>query len=170
MKEKSIKSNRQIELLKKHYDIDETNKIAKINLRYEKATDVLVEDLGKNEHPQFEWDVIERVNNVIDTLPYGYRVDIEFSIEDFQEYTPKTIVESFNDELELNSFGVRKSRTKTWLVVSILVITGIVLLIFMFLGSSLGWFGSGTKEDIIVEIIDIAAWVFILEAVSMIFL
>ena len=170
MKEKSIKSNRQIELLKKHYDIDETNKIAKINLRYEKATDVLVEDLGKNEHPQFEWDVIERVNNVIDTLPYGYRIDIEFSIEDFQEYTPKTIVESFNDELELNSFGVRKSRTKTWLVVSILVITGIVLLIFMFLGSSLGWFGSGTKEDIIVEIIDIAAWVFIWEAVSMIFL
>lgn len=170
MKEKITKSNRQLELLKKHYDIDEINKIATINLRYEKATDILVEDLGKNEHPQFEWEVLDRVNQVIDTLPYGYKVNIEFSVEDFQEYSPETIMESFNDELELNSFGVRKSRTKTWLIAASLVITGIVLLIFMFLGSSLGWFGEGTQNDIFVEIIDIAACVFVWEAVSMVFL
>lgn len=170
MKQKVKSSNRQLELLKKHYDIDEINKLVTINLRYEFATDLLVEDLGKNEHPQFEWSVLERINEVIDTLPMGYKVNIELGIGDFQGYSPTTIMESFNDELELNSFGVRKSRTKTWLMAASLVIAGIVLLIFMFLGSSLGWFGEGTQNDIFVEIIDIAACVFVWEAVSMVFL
>lgn len=170
MKQKVKSSNRQLELLKKHYDIDEINKLVTINLRYELATDLLVEDLGKNEHPQFEWSVLERINEVIDTLPMGYKVNIELGIGDFQGYSPTTIMESFNDELELNSFGVRKSRTKTWLMAASLVIAGIVLLIFMFLGSSLGWFGEGTQNDIFVEIIDIAACVFVWEAVSMVFL
>lgn len=170
MKQKVKSSNRQLELLKKHYDIDEINKLVTINLRYELATDLLVEDLGKNEHPQFEWSVLERINEVIDTLPMGYKVNIELGIGDFQGYSPTTIMESFNDELELNSFGVRKSRTKTWLMAASLVIVGIVLLIFMFLGSSLGWFGEGTQNDIFVEIIDIAACVFVWEAVSMVFL
>ena len=31
MKKEKVNSNRQIELLKKHYDIDEVNKIATIN-------------------------------------------------------------------------------------------------------------------------------------------
>lgn len=170
MKKEKVNSNRQIELLKKHYDIDEVNKIATINLRYEKATDVLVEDLGKNENPQFEWEVLERINNVINTLPMKYKINIEFSVDDYQEYKPETIIESFNDELELNSFGVRKSRTKTWITAATLVITGVILLIFMVLGSSLGWFGEGAQKDIFAEIIDIAACVFVWEAVSMVFL
>lgn len=170
MKSKIEKRDRQLELLKKHYDVDEEKKMINISLRYKDATDVVVEDLGKKECPQFEKDVLYRINEVAESLPIGYKANVEIAIDDYLEYTPEIIKESFNDELELNHFSFRHNRRKKWLVASLLVVIGVIILIFMAAGNMHGWFGAGTEQEIITEIIDICATVLIWEAVGMLFL
>ncbi len=162
--------SRQIDLMKKHYEVDEENKVVTLTFRFDKASELLDTEIGRKDHPQFSPDVIEKMKSLIDTVPMNYRVEVEFDIREYEGYDPKSIMESFNDSLELTQYAARRTRKSKWLISTILILIGIMLLFVMAVGKNNSWFGDGVNQDIITEIIDIAGWVFIWEAVSLLFL
>lgn len=99
-----------------------------------------------------------------------YKIELNLKVDDYEGYDPHKVIEAFNDTLELNQYKARKNRTHKELSSSILILSGILLLFLMAIGKNYSWFGEGVKEEIITEVIDIAAWVFIWEAVTLIFL
>ena len=163
-------SFRQMELIRKYYNVDEENKTIDVTLKYEKASDILITNFTNLNHPLFNNEVFEKISNIIDNAPSGFKVNINFQILDFENYTPKELIESFNDTLELSQYSARKARQRKELTSAILILAGVILLFFNVVGQANHWFGDEIKNDIIVEIIDIAAWVFIWEAVYMLFL
>lgn len=165
-----FENKRQIELLEKYYNIDNENKIISIDLHYQKVSDILLTNEGNINYFLFKNEIIETVNNAIKKTPRDFKINIVFDIEDYENYNPKQIIESFNDTLELGQYSARRGKQLKNLIASILILVGIILLFFMIIGKNNNWFEEGIKSDIISEVIDIAAWVFIWEAVTMIFL
>lgn len=165
-----FENKRQIELLEKYYVVDNDKKIINIDLHYPKSSDILLNNEGNINYPLFKNEILETVNNSIERTPKDYKVNIIFDIEDYENYKPKQIIESFNDTLELGQYSARRGKQLKNLIASILILVGIILLFFMIIGKNNNWFEEGIKSDIISEVIDIAAWVFIWEAVTMIFL
>ncbi|MEI3536853.1 MAG: hypothetical protein V8R16_09085 [Bacilli bacterium] len=165
-----FENKRQIELLEKYYVVDNDKKIINIDLHYPKSSDILLNNEGNINCPLFKNEILETVNNLIERTPKDYKVNIIFDIEDYENYKPKQIIESFNDTLELGQYSARRGKQLKNLIASILILVGIILLFFMIIGKNNNWFEEGIKSDIISEVIDIAAWVFIWEAVTMIFL
>lgn len=165
-----FENKRQIELLEKYYNIDNENKIISIDLHYQKVSDILLTNEGNINYPLFKNEIIETVNNAIKRTPRDFKINIVFDIEDYENYNPKQIIESFNDTLELGQYSARRSKQTKNLIAAILILIGIILLFFMIIGNNNNWFKEGIRSDIISEVIDIAAWVFIWEAVTMLFL
>ena len=165
-----FENKRQIELLEKYYNIDNENKIISIDLHYQKVSDILLTNEGNINYPLFKNEIIETVNNAIKRTPRDFKINIVFDIEDYENYNPKQIIESFNDTLELGQYSARRSKQTKNLIATILILIGIILLFFMIIGNNNNWFKEGIKSDIVSEVIDIAAWVFIWEAVTMLFL
>lgn len=165
-----FENKRQIELLEKYYVVDNDKKIINIDLHYPKSSDILLNNEGNINCPLFKNEILETINNSIERTPKDYKVNIIFDIEDYENYKPKQIIESFNDTLELGQYSARRGKQLKNLIASILILVGIILLFFMIIGKNNNWFEEGIKSDIISEVIDIAAWVFIWEAVTMIFL
>ncbi len=160
----------QIELLKKYYEIDEENKVVKVTLAYEKASELFVTDYASEEHPEFKGEILSRVSEIISRVPLDYKVDLSFAIDDYEGYDPDKLLESFNDLVEMNHFGSLIDSKKKGLRIALLLAAGVIALILMIAGSNGGWFGEGSTKDLITEIIDIVGWVFIWEAVSIMFL
>ena len=158
MKDKYEIDSRQKELINKYYEVDEDNKLVCISFYYSKASELFSKESG-TKIPQFSKEELSKLNEIIQTIPLGYKIDISYEIEDYETYSPSYIMESFNDALELSQFGVRKSNRQKWMISTIMII-----------GRNNSLFGQGIKAEIIEEIIDIAAWVFIWEAVSLLFL
>lgn len=168
--EVKLEENRQLLLLKKYYEADEKNKIVTLRFYYDKASDLLNTCTSSFENPIFNDDALENINNVIQTIPAIFRVKIVFDINDYGGYNPKNIIQSFNDTLKLNQYSARRSRQKKHFIAVMLILFGVILLFAMVIGKNKNWFGEGTKVDVIAEIINITACVFVWEAVSMIFL
>lgn len=169
-KEIKFDNERQLILLKKYYQVDEENKIVTINVHYDKASDFLNTNIGNNDNPIIRDDALENVNNIIQSIPVIYKVKINFDIKDYENYDPKNIIQSFNDTLELNQYTSRRFRQRKNLIAATLILVGVILLCFMVIGKNKTWFGEGIKAEVIAETINIAAWVFVWEAVSMLFL
>ena len=163
-------NERQLLLLKKYYQVDEENKIITINVHYDKASDFLNTSIGNNNNPIIRDEALENVNNIIQSIPVVYKVRINFDIKDYENYNPKNIIQSFNDTLELNQYTSRRLRQRKNLIAATLILVGVILLCFMVIGKNKIWFGEGIKAEVIAETINIAAWVFVWEAVSMLFL
>ncbi len=160
----------QIELLKKYYEIDEEHKVVKVTLAYEKASELFVTDYASEEHPEFKREILERVSEILSRIPLDYKIDLSFAIDDYEGYDPDKLLESFNDLVEMNHFGALIDNKKKGLKIALLLVAGIISLVLMINGSAGGWFGEGSNKDLVTEIIDIVGWVFIWEAVSIMFL
>lgn len=165
-----IKDERQLELIKKYYDVDIENKIINITLHYDKASDILDITAANKKSPLFLHEPLEKINNLISNAPFGYKLAINFEIDDYEGYDPKNIISSFNDTLELSQYAARKHRQFKQLLSATLVLIGVLLLFFMVVSKNLMWFGNGIKAEIINEVINITAWVFVWEAVTLLFL
>ncbi len=161
---------RQIELLSKYYEIDEENKVVKVTLAYEKASELFVTDYASEEHPEFKEEILSRVSDILSRIPLDYKADLSFAIDDYEGYDPNKLLESFNDLVEMNNYEGFVDGRKKGLRIALLLIAGIISLVLMISGTKGGWFGEDSTKDLITEIIDIIGWVFIWEAVSIIFL
>ncbi len=163
-------NTRQNELLKKYYDLNSEQKIINISLHYDRASDILDTSIGNPLHPQFKDEVLQKINSTILNTKQGYKLAINFEINDYENYTPKNIIESFNDTLELKQYASRKKRQVKELISSILILIGTLLLLLMAIVKQKNIIVDETNNEIVCEIIDIIAWVFIWEAATMLFL
>lgn len=172
MKKKSniFENNRQLELLEKYYSLDREKKVMNLTLHYEKASDMLNVNVSNNGRCKFNSDTLELIDEVISNSPNGYKINVEFVIDDYEEYDPNILIESFNDTLEIAQYSSRKQRTWKEFTSAVLILVGVLLLLFKVIGENNKWFGEGVQGDIVSEIVDISAWVFIWEAVTLLFL
>lgn len=161
---------RRIKLLSQYFPLDEETRTFQITLRYDKAEDILDVDVSRPDRPNFKDDVLLRVSDILEQIPSGYQANISFQIKDYQGYDPKSLLSSFNDAMELNHYRGDKEARKKWVQAVLLTLVGIAILAVMGVGAAQGWWGEGETASLTNEVLDIAGWVFIWEAVSILFL
>jgi len=162
--------SRQLSLIDKYYSLNREEKTIDIDFRYEKASDVLDEHIGNKNTPQFNKEILEEIDSVFGNIPTGFKVNINFFVNDYQGYDAKKILETFNSTLELRRYNSKKKRLNKQLFSAILVLIGVLILFLMIVGKNYFLFKDQIQEDIVSEVLDIAAWVFIWEAVTLLFL
>ncbi len=163
---------RQVELLKKYYVVNEEEKTVDIKLGYDSTDNLFTDDYASDDHPEVSHDIVERVSDIIGRVPADYKANIKLQIDDLEEHSPETVLESFNDAIEFSHYSVHKETKHKWVQIALLIIAGLLFLIFMNVGDACGWFGDSEDSltKTIVEFIDIAGTVFLWEAVTIIFL
>lgn len=160
---------RQIELMKKRFDVDEENKIVKLNIRYEKAGDLVLDDL-ETKVPTFNREIFPKIKETIEDFPSDYHVDVNFKIHDYEGYKPEEILDGFNDAVELTHYSGNKENRKKWVQIIFLLVAGILILALMAKGLINQWYPNETTQSVFNEVFDITSWVFIWEAVGLLFL
>ncbi len=143
-----------------------------MKLRYEKASDVLETNFGEEGCGMFKNSILETIGDIYGNIPVEYRVEIEFCIEDYEGYEPRDVLNRFNEALELNNYQAQRDKKRRWLRASLLVLAGLAILAIMGFGASQNWFGDegSASASLWNEVLDIAGWVFIWEAVTISFL
>ena len=168
----NLTSERRIELLGHYFQIDQEKRLVYVKLRYDKASDVLEENFGEEGCGMFKNSVLESVGQIYSHIPMEFRAEIELYIGDYEGYDPKVILTRFNEALELNNYQSQRDKKRRWLRASLLILAGVAILALMGIGVSQHWFGEDGSESasLWTEVLDIAGWVFIWEAVTISFL
>lgn len=155
-------------LIKKYIEVDEENKTVKVTLKYEKASDLISNDL--NDTPFLKEEVYEKITRLITEIPGRYKYNFVIVIDDFENYTSKDLMEIIEDYFGIKYFENKKSLRRKRYVAASLLIAGTIFLILSILASSLKWLGNETSRTILNEILDIVAWVFIWESATIYYL
>ena len=169
-REKYEPSRRNIELLKKYYPVNDEEKTITACFHYDTAEELFETQVNPDCMPQLQPEFLEKIHGMIPRIPRPYRLEIQLKINDFQGHKPKTIVESFSDSLEFMQFSKRADNSRMYFLSAMLVIVGYFILGMMVVGQESGWFGSDFIASIAEEVVDIAGWVFLWEAVTILFL
>ena len=161
---------RQVELMKKRFNVDEEKKLVDLTLNYETASEVLITNLD-TKVPTFDRDKFSRIKEIISEFPNDYKVNLDITIQDYEGYKPEEMLEGFNDAVELTIYSGNKDNRIKWLKTIFLMIAGILVLFFIANGIIQSWAGiSTTAAEVLREVLDISAWVFVWQAVSLAFL
>lgn len=161
------KLERQLDILSHYFKIDRENKIVDLTLQTEKASDFLELDICSLKYPKFKVDVLVRVSELMDSLPTGFTVNLILKIDDYEGYDPDILLSSLKDALEMFHYTIYRVKHKNWFVAaSLIVISAIILFIRIFLVNNGTLDGNGLAN----EMIDITAWAFLWEGVSILFL
>lgn len=161
---------REIELLKKYYDIDEEKKVVTIPLKFDKASELIDDKIINKKNYIIDHDVLADMTSTLRRIPVGYTVNYELHINDYEDYDPKRIVDSFNDSLELNNYNLAREGRKKILMAAIFLITGLSILFGVMVAKSNKVFENIANGDVFSEVFDIFAWVFIWEFITVLFL
>ncbi len=175
MKNKKLRAlvssdSRQLELVEKYYYLDREKKIIDIDLNYDSVDDILEKEIGNPNNPQFSRSVLETMDSIIENIPTGYKVNLNLVLKDYKDYDPKVLMETFNNTLELRRYSSRKKRLNKQVFSGILIFIGISILLLMIICKNYIKFDNEIQDEILNEVLDIAAWVFIWEAVTLLFL
>ena len=165
-----LSSNHQISLLEKYYDVDKEKRQINVKLYYDKASDLLDFEVGDQGKEMFNNDVFEKINKITDQFPSDYKANIIFVISDFEGYSVELLTEKLIDILDINSYQVIKARKMNWFVAAMLIFIGFSLLVTLGIAKEFNWFGSGLRKSVFEEMFDITSWVFIWQAVTILFL
>jgi hypothetical protein len=162
--------NRERMLLGKYYDVDDENKIVTMSYCFDEASLVVDNSLDNKEY-LIKDEIMEKIISGMKSVPLMYKININVRINDFQNYSKEKVVEAFEDGIEMNHYSLERENKRKWIKTLVLVIIGIVILFFNTIAKSESWFGTKTTSSgIASEVFDIAAWVFIWEAVTIMFL
>lgn len=163
-------SQRQLQILSKYYDIDEEKKEITVSMHYDHADDIIASDVQGKEQPWVTRDFVSRIYQIVDDLPIDYKVNLNVNIDDYDGIDPKVLGNSINDGVELNHYRSNKDIRKKRMTATVLMVTGVLVLFFMGIGTLNSWFGAGETESLVQEVLDIIGWVFVWEATSILFL
>ena len=165
-----IALNHQISLLGKYYDVDREKKEINVKLYYDKASELLnfsVGDIGKE---MFNNEVLQKITEITDQFPSEYKANVFIVVTDFEGYTVDVLNEKLKDIIDINNYQIIKNRKYTWLTASLLVLIGFSLLLLLGVVKTNDFFGSDLKKNVFEEMINITSWVFIWQAVTILFL
>ena len=173
---KHIKENelakRRIELLKKYYPVDENNKIITFKLYYDHANELLDYSVGDDGCEMFKEEFLTKLTSIFEKIPLGYKADVILEIKNYDSYSPDIIMNKFNDLIELNSYNVVRRKKRNQLLSAILILIGIAILVFnhVFVAQEISGAEGSIQSIILQEFFDITSWVFIWQAVTVLFL
>ncbi len=163
----STKIQRQIEILQKYYDIDLENRIITLELNYDHVSELFEDSLVSTKIPKFNSQILKRVSEIMDSFPLEFDIDLKLKINDYGEYQPEMILNSFKDALEMFHYSMHREKSGRLLTAVILTLVSVAILFFrqFALATSLI-----TEEYLLSEMLDITAWVFLWQAVTVLFL
>ena len=164
--------SRKLTLSKKYFPYDEENNIFEVDLHYESGDDLLDSHLSREHLPYFSHETYEEIDELLDRFPNDTYVNIDFTLKEVGTYTPVELLDAFNDGLEMQHYRGDREDKRRRLRACILVLAGISILIVLAFAKTEGWLGdlNSFHASLWSEVFDIAAWVFIWEAVSTMFL
>lgn len=162
--------DRQLELLSNHFNIDKENKIIDFALKYDSVDDILNTVSGDLKYPLFKDEIISSIAEGVTSVPMAYGVNIDFSISDYKEYKAETIMQSFNDSLEIVHYYANNENKKSWLKSFSFIFTGFVILITMSFLQMSNILGSELGPTVIVALLDNAGAVFFWEGLTILLL
>ncbi len=162
--------SRQLELIEKYYYLDREKKLIDVDLNYDSVDDILDKAIGNPMNPQFSKDVLQTIDYIIADIPTGYKVNVNFVLKDYKNYDPKVLMDTFNNTLELRRYSSRKRKLNKHVFSGILIFIGISILLLMIFLKNYSKTFSAIQQDIMTEVLDITAWVFIWEAITLLFL
>ncbi len=168
-KEKEKANVQDIELLKKKYDLVEEKKVFTIKLKYANASDLIDERISTPEKVIFNDEISDAILKYLDDIPKGYKSNIEFIIEDYEGYNPKAFMKAFKYMLECDGMRYRKEKHTKNVTVAGLMGVGLFFTLLMILTLAFKFINE-TVGIIVSSVIEIASWVFIWEAIDLIFL
>ena len=114
-------------------------------------------------------DADDFILHYLKDIPAGYKCNMTLSIADYEGYDNKAVINAFREAMEMSRIRFRKENKKKILSVILLIIAG---LLFIVLSKTVlsSVFANPTMNSIFVEVLDIVGWVFIWEAVTILFL
>lgn len=146
------------------FEIDNENRIAKIEMRFEKASDIFdVNYLSKT--PVLSDDFLDWIGSVFRLVSSKYKIDLTVRLDDTGGYSEEELSEIFRKNIELEFRNrLKETRQKNNVAIG-LIATGVLFFIGMMLVNSL-WESSSVWKDIFVYISDIATTVTFWEAAT----
>ena len=167
LKQLSPKIQRQIEILSKYYEIDVEKRIITLELVFDKVSEMFDDNVVSTKVIKFKSEILQRVSEIMDTFPLEFKIDLRFKIDDFEGYKPDEIIESFKDSLEMFHYSIHKEKNGRLLeaVVLALVSVGILFVRQFLLAQEFL-----TDNGLVAEMLDITAWVFLWQGVTILFL
>ncbi len=163
---------KELDLYKKYYEVDEEKKLIHFVLHYENASELVESKLTQSkDKPLIKYEVLSNISTLIRSLPETYRADVTLDIKNLEGYQSKVLMEAIKDSIEFSHYRSEKQVKKNWVIGSLFTLVGlIILLVAAFITSFAPDWSNSTNGSIVKEILDIAAWVFIWEAVSILFI
>ena len=167
LKQLSPKIQRQLEILSKYYEIDFEKRIIILELVFNKVSEMFDDNVVSTKVIKFKSEILQRVSEIMDTFPLEFKIDLRFKVNDFEGYKPDEIIESFKDSLEMFHYSMHKEKNSRLLeaVVLALVSLGILFVRQFLLGQ-----GFLADNGLVAEMLDITAWVFLWQGVTILFL
>ncbi|MBO8427517.1 MAG: hypothetical protein IAC58_03060 [Firmicutes bacterium] len=157
------------DLISEYFDVDDSNGICKVNLTFDKFTDFF--DVESAKKPLLKGALTERLNNIFLDIPNVYRLDLVIKIKDYEGYSKEEALEYFKNGTLFNTIKQIKLYHNKKILSLILLILGVITLLAMVLLNTYVFKNSDDiASQIISEVLDIAAWVFVWEAVTIYFL
>lgn len=155
--------DRQNQLLEYIYDVDKEKKIIHAKIHIDCIDDIVDSSFRKNLMLNNTlWDKMEQV---LRSVPFSYKVNFEFEIDDMKDCSPEILMKALERNIDMKYLGFAISTRRKRRVALSLTAIGVLLLLVNILLQLLKPF-NGVVENILVEVIDIAAWVFVWEAVT----
>ena len=157
------------DVLERNYLLDDEKGILTIPFHFEKLEDFLEGNIGKTF--QLKGALKESISTILPQLPSFYDVVLTIEIKDSQGHDREECQKAVEDGL---FFGIQGYRRRLWgksLLALIFLFVGVLTLIAMILVQALLFKGkSNVTSDIVNEVLDIVAWVFIWESATLFFI
>ncbi|HBR85872.1 MAG TPA: hypothetical protein DEA32_01650 [Firmicutes bacterium] len=174
-KERTSSKERRLEYIRElsdSFDIDEDKHEMLIEFRYDRFSDIFNTSLGrKGGIPLIRNEMMETLERCFRFRPIGYSVRFDFVVSDLEGHTVEEAEKCFVHSISLGGYVSSKEGKGKTMTALVLTIVGILILVFTSLCTGLGWVDvEGATWKIMSEVLDIAAWVFIWEAVTIYFI
>lgn len=157
--------------LSRHYKLNEKERTFEIALYYEKASDLFDENIVMNGKPRISDDVTDRMAQMLDDIPDGYKARFTLTIEDYGDYTSEQILEGINDALSFRHLRYLRRSKKTDLRTGFMMVVGVSLIVLMTVGNLSGWWGEDNViSEVLTYMMDTLGCVLIWEAIYSIFI
>lgn len=159
---------KQINVLKKIYDIDETKRLVTVSLHYEKASEILQQDLSEINKPVLKDDILEIIDQISKTLPIDFKIDLKIKINDYEGYDPKLIASSFKTLAQIHSFKTTRERKNSWLKAALFALIGVAILILYDVLDDSKSFGVDLTGRVLKYVVDAFACVTIWQSMTVV--
>lgn len=155
--------DKQNRLLDYIYDVDKENRIVTARIHFASIDDIIDSSYKKN--LMLNDALWQKMEQVLKSVPFSYKVNFEFEIDDMKDYSLDVLMSALEKNIDMKYLGFAISTRRKRRAALSLTAIGILLLLGNIILQVLQPF-NGVVENILVEIIDIAAWVFVWEAVT----